>query len=490
MAPLPLAPGNVAPEDERNREDGMRDLYDVTIIGSGLGGYVAAIRAAQKGAKVALIEKARLGGTCLNRGCIPTKAMIRDAEVYRDATSGIYCVDAEGGFRLDFDRLMRRKRQVVDSLVGGVARLMAAYAVEMVTGTGRVLGPGLVEVVGGGQRREIASKVIIIATGSVPARVPIPGTELPGVLTSDDLLELQALPKSMVVVGGSVIGLEFACIFLALGAQVTVLGRKSFLKEAEQRLAKRLRSLLSRNGMSITIGVDFKRIVRGADGLGVEYERRGQARHVEGEVVLLATGRWPYTDGLGLDNLDLAMNGRAIAVNERLETSVPGIYAVGDCIGGHMLAHVAAYEAEVAVENALGGSRRVDYRLVPNCIFTMPQIADVGLTEAQAKKLGLEFVVTRFPFAVNGRALAMGETEGQIRMICEKHSDGGGGRVLGVHIMGPHADDLIAEAALAMRLGATASQIAHTIHAHPTLPEAMMEVAMAQGEGAIHFQHK
>ena len=469
----------------------MRDLYDIAIIGSGPGGYVAAIRAAQKGARVALIEKDRLGGTCLNRGCIPTKAMARDAEVYRDATSGAYCVDACGGFRVDFGRLMQRKRQVVDSLVEGVHRLMGSYGVDIISGSGRILGPGLVEVVEGGQRREIASRSVIIATGSVPARVSIEGVGLAGVLTSDQLLESETLPKSMVVVGASAIGMEFACVFHALGTRVTVLERESFLRETEQQLARRLRTLLSRRGMSIGIGPEVKGIERGANGLlRVNYDRRGKEGWCEGEVVLLATGRWPYTEGLGLDALGVAMNGRAIAVNEHLETSVRGIYAIGDCTGGHMLAHVASYEAKVAVANALGERRPADYRVVPNCIFTMPEIADVGLTEAEAKGLGMGFKVSRFPFAVNGRAVAMGETEGQIRMICERGPDGLGGKVLGVHIMGPRAGDLIAGAALAMRLGATASQIADTIHAHPTLPEAMMEAAMGQLDGAIHFERR
>jgi len=468
----------------------MGDHYDIAIIGSGPGGYVAAIRAAQKGARVALIERDRLGGTCLNRGCIPTKAMVRDAEVYRDATSGVYCIDTDGRFRLDFARLMQRKRQVVDTLVEGVAHLMDAHGVDLIAGTGRISRPGLVEVVGGEGGREIAARAIIVATGSVPARVPILATDLEGVLTSNGLLELESLPESMVVVGGSVVGMELACIFGALGTRVVVLGRRTFLKEAEQRLAKRLRSILSRRGMAITIGLAFKGIERGPEGLlRVNYERRGEAQWAEGQVVLLATGRWPYIEGLGLDDLGLAMNGRAIAVNEYLETSLPGIYAIGDCIGGHMLAHVASYEAEIAVANTLGERRSADYRVVPNCIFTMPEIAGVGLTEAEAKRAGLEFIVSRFPFAVNGRAVAIGETEGQIRMICEKGPDGRGGKVLGVHIMGAHASDLVAEAALAMRLGATARQIAETIHAHPTMPEALMEVAMAQIDGAIHYQH-
>ncbi len=468
----------------------MQEPYDITIIGGGPGGYVAAIRAAQLGARVALVEKDRLGGTCLNRGCIPSKAMVHDAELYREATSGVFGLDADGPWRVNFARLMQRKRSVVDTLVEGVEHLMASHHITVYRGQGRIVRPGLVEVAGQEGRQEVASRTIVIATGSVPAQVPIAGTDLPGVMTSDGLFEIEALPKSMVVVGASVVGIEFACIFQALGTQISVLGRQSFLKEAEQQLAKRMRTMLAQRGMAITIGLEFREIARPPGGLlRVSYERNGKPGFAEGEIVLLSTGRWPYTEGLGLAELGIAMKGRAIAVNEYLETSIPGIYAIGDSIGGYMLAHVASYEGEVAVENILGHKRKADYRVVPNCIFTIPEIADVGLTEAEAKDAGLDFKVSRFPFNVNGRALCMGEAEGQVRMICERQADGRGGKVLGVHIMGPRASDLIAEASLAMRLGATAQDIAQTIHAHPTVPEAFMEVAMAQLEGAIHYEH-
>jgi dihydrolipoamide dehydrogenase len=327
----------------------------------------------------------------------------------------------------------------------------------------------------------------------------MPGADLPGVLTSDGLLELDHLPQSLVVIGGSVVGVEFACLFQALGTRVSVVGRQTWLKEADQQLAKRLRALLSRRGMAITIGVEFQAIERTADGLlRVNYMQNGKPAYAEGELVLQATGRWPHSAGLGLEALGVKMNGRAIAVDEHLQTNVPGIYAIGDCIGGHMLAHVASYEGEVAVENILGRPRRADYTVVPNCIYTLPELADVGLTEAQAKEAGLAVVVSRFPFNVNGRALAMGDSEGQIRMLCAAEvpgsgadeGQGRGGKVLGVHILGPRAGDLIAEAALAMRLGATAQDIADTIHAHPTLPEAFREAALGQLDGAIHYEQR
>lgn len=467
----------------------MEAPYDLVIIGGGPGGYVAAIRAAQRGARVALVEKDRLGGTCLNRGCIPTKALVRDAEVYRDAASGVYCVEAEGGLRVNFARMMARKRAVVDTLVNGVAHLMNTHRIRVISGVARLAAPGQVAVQTAEGALTLEARAILIASGSVPAEAPMPGADLPGVMTSDGLLELERMPQSLVVVGGSAVGVEFACLFQALGTRVSILGRQTFLRDAEQQLAKRLRTMLARRGVEIYIGLEFESITQTEEGrLRVNYRQQDRARYAEGEAVLLATGRQPYTEGLGLEALGVRLKGRAIAVDEHLQTSVPGIYAIGDCIGGYMLAHVASYEGEVAVDNILGQPRAVDYRVVPNCIFTIPEIADVGLTEEQAKEAGIPVKVSRFPFNVNGRALAMGEAEGQIRMLCEQEADGRGGRVLGVHIMGPRASDLIAEAALAMQLGATAEQIARTIHAHPTVPEALMEAAMAQGEGAIHYE--
>lgn len=464
--------------------------YDIVIIGAGPGGYVAAIRAAQRGAKVVLVEKDRLGGTCLNRGCIPTKTMVRDAEVYRDAASGEYAVAGQG-LHVNYARLLERKQAVVDTLVGGVERLLGTYGVRLLSGQGRILSPGKVEVHSAAGDEMLDTRAVIIASGSISAQLTLPGGDLPGVLHSDGLLTYPSLPESLVVVGASVVGMEFACLYQALGTRVTVLGRKSFLKDTEPQLAKRLQVLLRQRGMRIAVGLEFQSIERSADGhLRVNYVRNNKLEGAEGEVVLIASGRWPYSDGLGLDELGLARDGRAIAVDAFLRTNVPGIYAIGDCIGGLMLAHVASYEAEVAVANILGGSRAVDYNVTPNCIFTMPEIADVGLTEAEAKERGIAINVSRFPFNVSGRALALGETEGQVRLVCERSADGRGGRVLGAHIMGTHASDLIAEAALAIKLGATAADIAGTIHAHPTVPEALMEAAMGQGEGAIHFEQR
>ena len=473
-----------------------RAQYDIVVIGGGPGGYVAAIRATQLGAKVAVVEKERIGGTCLNRGCIPTKALVRYAEVYQQSKHAAkFGVDVVGEIRLNFAKVMQRKNEVVDTFVHGIEELMRAHRIDVFAGVGTILQPGLVHATGrplsgpdgvDAGPQELSGRSIIIATGSVPAQVPIPGADLPGVLTSRELLEVEGLPQSMVVIGGSVVGIEFASIFNAFGTKVTVLGRRTFLKDAESRLAQRFRGILRRKGVKVDIGLSFKEIVSTDEGLlRVVYEQRGEEQHVEGEVVLLSTGRWPYVEGIGLENVGIALDNRAIKVDEYLETNTPGIYAVGDCIGGYLLAHVASYEGEVAAENALGHRRAVDYTVVPNCIFTMPEIADVGLTEKQCKEMGVDYVVSRFPFNINGRALAMGEPDGQIRLICEKR-----GRVLGMHVMGPHASDLIAEGALAMKMGATAQDIAETIHAHPTLAEVVMEVAKGQLDGAIHYRKR
>jgi len=466
-----------------------RIVFDLAIIGGGPGGYVAAIRAVQLGAKVALIEMERIGGTCLNRGCIPTKAMVSQAELFSHTlhNAGDWGIEIEGTPKLNFARFMERKDEVTETLVSGIEQLIAGHGITVFEGKGRVVSPTKVIVNGD---TIVECRKLVIATGSEPARVPIPGTDLPGVVTSRELLKITELPQEMVVIGGSVVGIEFASIFNTLGTRVSVVGRKSFLKDTDEQIAKRYRSLLSQAGAKINIGLDFKQIVRTEAGkLRVEYERKGKSDEVEGDLVLLSTGRWPYTDGLGLEELGIEMKGRAIKVNSRMETNVAGIYAIGDVIPGPQLAHVASYEGEIAVENALGRPREADYRAVPACIFTVPEIASVGLTSRQAKEQGIAAVIERFPFNINGRALAMGETDGQIRMICEKAGDGRGGKILGVHIMGPHSSDLIAEATLAIQFGMTARDLADTIHAHPTVAEVLMEVSKAEAHGeSIHYR--
>jgi len=457
------------------------DERDIIVIGGGSAGYVAAIHASHLGAKVALVEKDKLGGTCLNRGCIPTKALVRSAEVLLEARRGNDFGIKADNIGIDFAGIMAHKSKSVNQLVSGVEQLMKANKIRVCRGTGRILSPHLVKV----NDEEITTRKLIIATGSEPTPLPVPGRDLPGVLTTDDILELKELPESLVVVGGSHVGVEFAGIFNALGTKVTIVKRRPLrLEPVDEEIGRRFAQTLPKQGIEVKIGAAVKGIERNGDVLRVIWDTPEGEQGVEGQMVLMATGRAPYTEGLNLSELGIQMDHGAIAVNGYLETNVKDVYAIGDVLGKNMLAHVASYEGEIAVENALGHSRQADYRAVPNCIFTHPEIAGVGITEEEARNSGIPYKASKFPFAALGRDVAMGETADMVKMICAA----GDGKVLGMHIMGPHASDVIAEGVLAVRMGLTAEDIAHTIHAHPTLPEAVREAAMGQLHGAIHFQ--
>ncbi len=454
---------------------------DIAIIGGGPAGYTAAIHAAHLGAKVALVEKDKLGGTCLNRGCIPTKALVRSVEVLIEARrASDFGIDV-GNVAIDFPKIMARKSNVVRKLVSGVEQLMKANKISVHRGNGRILSPHLIKV----NNEEIATKKLIIATGSESALLPIPGLELPGVLTTDDILELKELPESLVVIGGSHVGIEFATLFNALGTKVTIVKRRPLrLEPVDEEIGRRFTQTLPKQGIEVKIGAAVKAIKREGAALKVVWDTPDGEQGVEAQMVLMATGRQPYTEELGLSELGIKMDGRAIVANEHLKTSVDDVYAVGDVLGKRMLAHVASYEGEIAIENALGHRRQADYHAVPCCIFTHPEIASVGITEAQAKDSGIPYKVSKFPFLACGRAVAMDETMGIVKMICNAET----GKVLSMHIMGPHASELIAEGTLAIQMGATARDIASTIHAHPTLSEAILETAMGQLDGSIHFQ--
>jgi dihydrolipoamide dehydrogenase len=457
------------------------DEREIVVIGGGPAGYVAAIHAAHLGAKVALVEKDQLGGTCLNRGCIPTKALARSAEVLLETRQAKdFGIEADT-IRIDFPGIMAHKSKTVSQLVSGVEQLMKANKIRVCRGAGRILSPHLIQV----NDEEIATRKIIIATGSESTPLPIPGADLPGVLTTDDILELTDLPQSLVVIGGSHVGVEFASIFNTLGTKVTIVKRRPLqLEPVDEEIGRRFAQSLPRQGIEVKIGAAVRAIEKKAAVLRVVWDTPEGEQGVDGQMVLMATGRAPYTDGLNLDGLGIQMDRGAIKVNECLETNIKDIFAVGDVLGKNMLAHVASYDGEVAVENALGRSRQADYRAVPHCIFCHPEIASVGITEEEAKNSGTPYKVSKFPFAACGRAVAMGQTTGIVKMICHD----GDNVVLGMHIMGPHASDLIAEGTLAIRLELTAEELVRTIHAHPTLPEAVRETAMGQLDGAIHFQ--
>ena len=459
--------------------------YSIAVVGSGPGGYDAAIRAAQLGAKVAIIEKDKIGGTCLNVGCIPTKSLVSSAEVLDVARrAGEFGVEV-GQVGLNFAAVMERKQKVVNQLVAGVGSLLKSHKIDVIMGTARLASPNTIIVDGPSGKREVQADNIIIATGSVSARPPLPGLDLPGVITSNEAIALDKVPERLVIIGGGYIGMEMACIYQTFGAKVTIVEMlPGILTNTDEELARRFQQLMRQRGIEINVNSPVKEIRQAAGGgLDVVYTTSEGEKSAVGDAVLVATGRSPYAEGLGLAQLGVAMNRRAIAVNERLQTNVPGVWAIGDVTGQIMLAHVAMYQGEVAVENILGRKRKADYRAVPGVIFTMPEIASVGLTEAQAKAQGVDVQVSRFPFSAAGRAVTLGETAGLVKMVCEK----GTGSIVGVHIMGPRATDLIAEAVLAIHMEALAEDLVLTIHGHPTLPEAVREAAMDQFEGPVHY---
>jgi dihydrolipoamide dehydrogenase len=468
----------------------MTGQFDLAVLGGGPAGYVAALRAAQLGARAVLIEKERVGGTCLNIGCIPTKALTTSTELLLKARRALEFGVAISTATPDLPALMEYKQGSVDALVGGVEHLLKAAGVTLLRGTGHLAGPTTLEVQPeSGDAISVSASRVILAPGSITARPPIPGLDLSGVITSTEALDISDVPARLIVVGGGVIGLEFACIYEALGSQVTILEMMPTLLPGatDEVVAQRLAILLRRRGMSVFTGAQVEGIASSGGGLAATYrDAKGVLSRIEGDRVLAAAGRWPNTDGLGLADVGVKMDGRAIAVDAQLATSVPNVWAIGDAVGGPMLAHKAMVDGRVAAENACGGTRAVDYRSVPRVIFTRPEVASVGLTEAQARQRGADVKVAQFPFSANPRAQILGETDGLVKLVC----DADGGAVLGVHLLGPHVTDLIAEGALAVQLGATADDLAWTTHAHPTLPEAMLEAALGFRDATIHFQRR
>jgi dihydrolipoamide dehydrogenase len=448
--------------------------YHVAVIGGGPGGYVAALRAAQLGLNVVLVEKDSMGGTCLNRGCIPTKALVKSAELWREMNHAETFGLSAQGLSFDYTQVMARKNQVVATLVGGIDQLMKSKKITVVRGFAELSQPGKVTVnLPGEEKLEILADNVIIATGSEPSRPPIPGRDLPGVVTSDEALEDGKFPARVVVIGGGVIGMEFASIYASFGAKVTVVEMlPAILPNVDEELPKRAAPTFKKLGMEIVTKATVKEIKRQGEELQVVIEDAKGVREVVCDQVLLSAGRRPVLSGIDIEKLNLRVEKGALVVNTKLETGVPGVYAIGDAVGGIMLAHVASAEGIVAAENCAGLDSSIDYRVVPNCIFTYPEIAGVGITEQEAKAQGLAVKVSKFPFTGNGKALAIGENLGTVKLISKED-----GILVGAHILGPHASDLIHELALAVEKGLTGEDIAHTIHAHPTLSEAVMEAA-------------
>ena len=458
---------------------------NIIIIGGGPAGYVGAIRGAQLGANVTLIEKRDIGGTCLNRGCIPTKALIKNAEILNTLKK----IDDFGinidHYSIDFKRIMQRKDEVVDQLVKGVEKLLKDYNIKVINGEASFINNNTLSVKTENEILTLESESIVIATGSVPSMPKITGYDLPNVITSDELLEIDVLPKSLAIAGSGVIGIEFASIFNSMGTDVTVIS-STLLKRVDGEIQKRLPSILKRQGLNLLKNARLQTIEEHEGLLLITAADKKKEIKIEAEYLLMATGRRPYFDTLNLESTGVEFTSKGIAVNKFFETNIQGIYAVGDVIGGMMLAHVASHEAIDAVEYIMGETPHTKYDVVPDCVFIDPEISCVGLTEEKAIEKGIEYTTSKFLFAANGKSLAMGNTDGFIKVIAEKETQ----IILGVHIMGPHSSDLIHEAALAINHNMDADAITHTIHAHPTLAEAFSEAVSGIPHMAIHMAPK
>jgi len=459
---------------------------DLVIIGGGPAGYVAAIRAAQLGGKVTLVEYDTLGGTCLNRGCVPSKCLLHSVELYQSMQESAQYGINTTRVSVDLAKMMARKNAVISTHVSGVQSLLKANKIEVIKGRAELAPSRQVTIDDGqGQKQTIQAKKIILATGAKPITLPIPGADSPaGIISAEDVLDLDYIPKSLVMIGGGVIGVEMATILAKLGCQVSVVEMLPHILPLEDaELTAILAKALKDDGVQVYEGTKVSRIEDAGSGKTVTISNGEGERKLEAEVVAIAVGYRPNTDGIGLEEAGVTVNKGAIQVNERLETGAPDIYAAGDVIGGMMLAYVAMEEGVVAAENALGRSSTIDYQAVPKCTFSLPELASVGLTEEEAVDQKYQVRVGRFPFAANSMATILGERRGLVKIISEPKY----GQILGVHIIGPRATDLIAEATLAMKLEVTPQDIVATIHSHPSLSEALHEAALDITGETLHY---
>lgn len=483
-APAPTSAPAPAPAEAKKAGD-----TSVVVVGGGPGGYVAAIRAAQLGGKVTLIEKNKLGGTCLNVGCIPTKVLLHAAEALTEAKHmdnlGIQ-VSVNG---IDWKGVQYRKEAVTNQLVSGVTGLMKANKIRVIEGTASFASKTALEVVKkDGTKENVPFDKVILATGSVPAVPPIPGVkENAACVDSTGALAFDHVPETLLVIGGGVIGMELATAYSRFGAKVTVVeAMPKLLPMMDGELTAMLRKKMEASGVTILTEAKVQSVEAAPVGAKVQVEVGGKVESFEAEKVLVAVGRRTDTEALGLDKVGIAHDRGRITVNDKMETNVPNIYAIGDCLGKVMLAHVASAQGEVAAENALGETAVYDGKTNPSCVYTDPEFAGVGLTEEKAKEEGIPYQVGKFPLMANGKALIMNGGEGMIKFIIGKEY----GEVLGVHILGPRATDLIGECALAIGMEATVDEIYATIHAHPTVTEAVREAALAATKRAIHIPNK
>lgn len=455
----------------------------IVIIGSGPGGYVAAIKAAQLGAEVTVIEKDEVGGTCLNWGCIPTKTLIASAEALHKARRlKDYGIEFSGELKPDMEKIMERKDKVISTQVKGIRSLFKYRNIKLLEGIGRLVDSNKVEVrKKDGTQELLEADKIIIATGSRPARIPAFPFDGESIISSDEALNLKVLPKSMVIIGAGVIGCEFACIFSEFGVEMTMIELLERAVSTEDRdISDVLEKELKKRKIKLITGVKVEKAERQPDGMHVFVEG---GKEIVGEKLLVSVGRRYNSEDIGLEKAGIQTGSRGeIKVNDRMETNVTGIYAIGDVAGGILLAHVASKEGIVAASNACGGDISMDYSVVPSAIFTSPEIGSVGLREHQASEKGIKTRTGSFQFRALGKAHAMGEIAGIIKVITDADTD----KVVGVHIIGPHASDIVHEGALAIKAGLKADEVGEMIHAHPTLSEGLMEACEDVGGTAIH----
>ena len=459
--------------------------FDVVVVGTGPGGYVSAIRCAQLGFSVAAIEDDRPGGVCLNWGCIPTKALLRNAEIVnlfqRAEEFGI----AVKEWQADYTQAIQRSRRVADRMAKGVEFLFRKNKVTLFPGTGSLKGLSAVEVRSPSGVATLEGTAIILATGSEPKSLPGVSIDEKTVISSNGAVRNEGKPRSLIVIGAGAVGMEFADVYGAYGVEVVVLeALPRILPLEDEEVSAQITRIFSRRGMTIRTGVKVKSVSAGGEGIEVEVDVPGKSERLRAEQVLMAVGRAARTRGLGLERLGVALERGFVKVSPTMETSVKGIYAIGDMAGNQLLAHKAMAEGVVAAEAIAGRAPRpVDYANVPSCTYCRPQVASIGLTEVSAKANGREVTIGKFPFTANGKAVAMGETEGFLKVVADKST----GELLGVHIVGPEATELIHEFAVGRTLEATLEEIIHTIHAHPTLSEASLEATLAALGQAIHI---
>lgn len=457
--------------------------YDLIVLGGGPGGYVAAIRAAQLGMKVACVEKENaLGGTCLRVGCIPSKALLDSSELFDQMR---HKADTHGfaveGLSVDVGRMLKRKDDVVTSLTRGVEGLFKKNKIDWIRGFGRLAGTDRVEVGTADGSTTLQAKHILLASGSVPIELPFLKFDHERIIDSTGALSIPQVPEHLVVVGGGVIGLELGSVWLRLGAKVTVLeAMPTILPGMDAEIVKQATRIFQKQGFDLRTGTRVTGAERRGERVIVSMEG---GEPLEADYLLIAVGRRAYTEGMGFEEAGIRLQRGVIQVDKRFHTGVANIYAIGDAIGGRMLAHKAEEEGVAAVENMAGKHGHVNYDAVANVVYTWPEIASVGMTEEEAKQQGIEYRLGKFPWMANGRAKAMGEMDGMVKILAHAKTD----RLLGLHILGPRASDLIAEAALALEFEASAEDIGRSVHAHPTLPEAVKEAALAVLGRAIHF---